>query len=298
MSVEEQQHQSSDVSAANVADGSKHLPSRIDEGKLGDHLRSISSPAHVELAISEGTSYGKHPLVKRSDQPWAIVDCNDDTASPVPASAEELTIVEQEARGHSKSKGVLPYVEAGSATKLEISVECPADEKPLGQSSSPATKPAGKSSHGRAPESAVGKAQDPGRKGKEDPSLLPGKIDPVGDMECRVCHANLCIQSDCGDAMELGCACKDDLAVVHRRCAEAWFKIKGNRICEVCGVNAANIVGLKDVEFMNRLQAADPNRLERANPRWWNRMPICNLFISLIIAAILLPWLFHVDLFG
>ncbi|MCI13975.1 hypothetical protein A2U01_0035100, partial [Trifolium medium] len=27
----------------------------------------------------------------------------------------------------------------------------------------------------------------------------------------------------------LGCACKDELGIAHRHCAEAWFKIKGNR---------------------------------------------------------------------
>ncbi|GFY84541.1 RING/FYVE/PHD zinc finger superfamily protein [Actinidia rufa] len=30
-------------------------------------------------------------------------------------------------------------------------------------------------------------------------------------------------------SIELGCACKEDLAAAHKQCAEAWFKIKGNK---------------------------------------------------------------------
>jgi hypothetical protein len=32
-----------------------------------------------------------------------------------------------------------------------------------------------------------------------------------------------------GIPMELGCSCKEDLAAAHKHCAEAWFKIKGNK---------------------------------------------------------------------
>ncbi|KAL4386351.1 hypothetical protein GQ457_09G030190 [Hibiscus cannabinus] len=35
--------------------------------------------------------------------------------------------------------------------------------------------------------------------------------------------------------------CKDDLAAAHKHCAEAWFKIKGNRTCEICGSTARNV---------------------------------------------------------
>ncbi|GFS46257.1 hypothetical protein Acr_00g0101070 [Actinidia rufa] len=29
--------------------------------------------------------------------------------------------------------------------------------------------------------------------------------------------------------IQLGCRCKDELGIVHAHCAEAWFKLKGNR---------------------------------------------------------------------
>ena len=46
---------------------------------------------------------------------------------------------------------------------------------------------------------------------------------------CRVCYMSVDLNSISGEATKLGCACKDDLALVHRKCAEAWFKIKGDR---------------------------------------------------------------------
>uniref|UniRef100_A0A7N0TUC0 RING-CH-type domain-containing protein n=1 Tax=Kalanchoe fedtschenkoi TaxID=63787 RepID=A0A7N0TUC0_KALFE len=55
----------------------------------------------------------------------------------------------------------------------------------------------------------------------------------AGDVErdCRICHLSL-ESSDRADpdlAIVLGCSCKDDLAAAHKQCAEAWFKIKGNK---------------------------------------------------------------------
>lgn len=52
------------------------------------------------------------------------------------------------------------------------------------------------------------------------------------ERDCRICHLSL--QADdsgveSGGAIELGCSCKNDLAAAHQNCAEAWFKIKGNK---------------------------------------------------------------------
>ncbi|KAL0316362.1 UNVERIFIED_CONTAM: hypothetical protein Sradi_5514400 [Sesamum radiatum] len=51
-----------------------------------------------------------------------------------------------------------------------------------------------------------------------------------------------------GVAIELGCSCKDDLAAAHKHCAETWFKIKGNKTCEICNSVARNVVGPNDIE--------------------------------------------------
>lgn len=61
------------------------------------------------------------------------------------------------------------------------------------------------------------------------------------EMICRICHLasgqpleatavgtpNIADKST--GLIMLGCACKDELGIAHSHCAEAWFKIKGNR---------------------------------------------------------------------
>lgn len=48
--------------------------------------------------------------------------------------------------------------------------------------------------------------------------------------DCRICHLSFdATNQDSELPFELGCSCKDDLAAAHKHCAEAWFKIKGNK---------------------------------------------------------------------
>lgn len=50
------------------------------------------------------------------------------------------------------------------------------------------------------------------------------------ERDCRICHLSLdAPNQESGVPIELGCSCKDDLAAAHKQCAEAWFKIKGNK---------------------------------------------------------------------
>lgn len=60
-----------------------------------------------------------------------------------------------------------------------------------------------------------------------------------GETVCRVCH--LGFSSGNCESIVLGCACKQDLALCHRNCAEEWFKIRGNTVCEICGETAKNV---------------------------------------------------------
>ncbi|GMI71391.1 hypothetical protein HRI_000808400 [Hibiscus trionum] len=65
------------------------------------------------------------------------------------------------------------------------------------------------------------------------------------EKDCRICHLGLESNShESGVAIELGCSCKDDLAAAHKHCAEAWFKIRGNKTCEICNSTARNVVGV------------------------------------------------------
>ncbi|MBA0572276.1 hypothetical protein Golob_002629 [Gossypium lobatum] len=50
------------------------------------------------------------------------------------------------------------------------------------------------------------------------------------EKDCRICHLGLESNShEFGVPIQLGCSCKDDLAAAHKLCAEAWFKIRGNK---------------------------------------------------------------------
>ncbi|XP_072974161.1 uncharacterized protein [Typha angustifolia] len=48
--------------------------------------------------------------------------------------------------------------------------------------------------------------------------------------------------SQCEDALiDLGCSCKNDLALAHYACVLKWFISHGSTICEICGTLAKNI---------------------------------------------------------
>ncbi|KAE8669515.1 hypothetical protein F3Y22_tig00112231pilonHSYRG00140 [Hibiscus syriacus] len=82
------------------------------------------------------------------------------------------------------------------------------------------------------------------------------------DLEMGSCH-----QQDA--LIELGCSCKNDLALVHYACALKWFVSHGSTVCEICGNPAKHIrtsdfnkvvVSLKDYEALReRTASGDPN---------------------------------------
>lgn len=66
---------------------------------------------------------------------------------------------------------------------------------------------------------------------KVERELESCSIDVENERICRICHLSAEESGNKGvvDLMELGCGCKGELAVAHLPCAEAWFKVKGNR---------------------------------------------------------------------
>ncbi|GAB2277278.1 hypothetical protein Dimus_011986 [Dionaea muscipula] len=66
-------------------------------------------------------------------------------------------------------------------------------------------------------------------------------ISPEG--EIFICNTDIetgaCIHQDA--LIELGCCCKNDLALVHYACALKWFVNHGSTVCEICGYVATNI---------------------------------------------------------
>ncbi|KAI9198484.1 hypothetical protein LWI28_016662 [Acer negundo] len=132
-----------------------------------------------------------------------------------------------------------------------------------------------------------------------------------GERVCRICHLSseqlsetASANSVCTTTVELipiGCGCKDELGIAHIHCAEAWFKLKGNRSCEICGQIAKNISGVVDNRFMaewneQRIIGSGSNPSERREG-CWRGQPFCNFLMACLVIAFVLPWFFRVNMF-
>ncbi|KAG5029511.1 hypothetical protein AAZX31_05G148500 [Glycine max] len=134
-----------------------------------------------------------------------------------------------------------------------------------------------------------------------------------GEMICRICHlasGQPLEAADVGtassattntDLIQLGCACKDELGIVHSHCAEAWFKLKGNRLCEICGETAKNVSDVTDNGFIEewndtRFMDSD-NTSSRRFGGCWRGQPFCNFLMACLVIAFVLPWFFRVNMF-
>ncbi|EXB84049.1 hypothetical protein L484_005813 [Morus notabilis] len=128
-----------------------------------------------------------------------------------------------------------------------------------------------------------------------------------GERICRICHLSSDQSPDrrttttsVADLIHLGCGCKDDLSIAHYQCAEAWFKVKGNRMCEICGETAKNITGVGDIRFMEewneRFTRSGSMSSERSGG-CWRGQPFCNFLMACLVVAFVLPWFFRVNMF-
>uniref|UniRef100_A0A0D6R237 RING-CH-type domain-containing protein n=1 Tax=Araucaria cunninghamii TaxID=56994 RepID=A0A0D6R237_ARACU len=111
------------------------------------------------------------------------------------------------------------------------------------------------------------------------------------EKECRVCH--MAVEKNQQD-IELGCACKADLAVAHKHCAETWFRIKGDRTCEICGQTARNVVGMEDGEVVEQWNegsaTSSPATEERIS---WLGNRFLNFLLACVVFAFVISWLFR-----
>ncbi|KAL3826068.1 hypothetical protein ACJIZ3_022097 [Penstemon smallii] len=133
-------------------------------------------------------------------------------------------------------------------------------------------------------------------------------LDSVIERDCRICHLSLVRSSPgSGVAIELGCSCKDDLAAAHKQCAETWFKIKGNKTCEICNSIARNVVGPNDIEAL--LQASESTEAIAAstssstqvssaseNRSCLNGHRFLNFLLACMVFAFVISWLFHFNM--
>lgn len=56
---------------------------------------------------------------------------------------------------------------------------------------------------------------------------------------CRICIEPLTIHS--AGAVQLDCACRGDIGLVHRKCAARWFATKNSTVCDVCRRPVTNV---------------------------------------------------------
>ncbi|XP_030521606.1 uncharacterized protein LOC115734809 [Rhodamnia argentea] len=123
------------------------------------------------------------------------------------------------------------------------------------------------------------------------------------ERDCRICHLGLESNShESGVAIELGCACKDDLATAHKNCAETWFKIKGNKTCEICQSVARNVSGASEIEMTeqsNETHSATATSAVLApippseTQSFWHGHRLLNFLLACMVFAFVISWLFH-----
>lgn len=138
--------------------------------------------------------------------------------------------------------------------------------------------------------------------GNGETKLHVGKI----ERDCRICHLSLVSSGpESGVAIELGCSCKDDLAAAHRHCAEAWFKIKGNKTCEICNSIARNVVGPNDVESAQQMNESSavatsatsaPVSTTSEARTCLNGHRFLNFLLACMVFAFVISWLFHFNI--
>ncbi|BFG36307.1 hypothetical protein CerSpe_225810 [Prunus speciosa] len=123
------------------------------------------------------------------------------------------------------------------------------------------------------------------------------------ERDCRICQLGLESNShESGVPIELGCSCKDDLAAAHKHCADTWFKIKGNKTCEICQSVARNVVGPNDIEFTEQLSEANSASTTAAvsvpgpstdTQSFWHGHRFLNFLLACMVFAFVISWLFH-----
>ncbi|XP_024402943.1 uncharacterized protein [Physcomitrium patens] len=69
----------------------------------------------------------------------------------------------------------------------------------------------------------------------------PGRTISSWSTDSAAEHCRICQQRSEEPLIELGCACRGEMAKSHKSCIETWFKNKGTNKCEVCQCVAENI---------------------------------------------------------
>ncbi|TKW17740.1 hypothetical protein SEVIR_5G387800v4 [Setaria viridis] len=123
------------------------------------------------------------------------------------------------------------------------------------------------------------------------------------ERNCRICHLGLdSAAAESGAGIVLGCSCKNDLSRAHKQCAETWFKIRGNKICEICGSAACNVAGFSDMDFIEQWNESSSTAAAQATAseprRFWQGHRFLNFLLACMVFAFVISWLFHFNVPG
>ncbi|XP_062179828.1 uncharacterized protein LOC133884433 [Phragmites australis] len=121
------------------------------------------------------------------------------------------------------------------------------------------------------------------------------------EQNCRICHLGLeSAAAESGVGITLGCSCKGDLSYAHKQCADTWFKIRGNKICEICSSTACNV--FSDPEFSDQWSETNNIAAVQAPPaetrRFWQGHRFLNFLLACMLFAFVISWLFHFNVPG
>ncbi|KAK3135409.1 hypothetical protein QOZ80_5BG0418570 [Eleusine coracana subsp. coracana] len=123
------------------------------------------------------------------------------------------------------------------------------------------------------------------------------------ETNCRICHLGLeSAAAESGAGITLGCSCKGDLSYAHKQCADTWFKIRGNKICEICSATACNVVVLGDPELSDQWSETNNTATVQApqaeTRRFWQGHRFLNFLLACMVFAFVISWLFHFNVPG
>ncbi|CAN6467804.1 unnamed protein product [Victoria cruziana] len=109
---------------------------------------------------------------------------------------------------------------------------------------------------------------------------------PEDEAVCRICLIELSEVE--GNPLKMECSCKGDLALAHEECAVKWFRIRGNKLCDICGQEVQNLpVTLLRVQSSvennggQQQASGSPQASELEGHRYWHEMTILVLISTL-----------------
>nr|APT68165.1 E3 ubiquitin ligase [Grimmia pilifera] len=107
---------------------------------------------------------------------------------------------------------------------------------------------------------------------------------PEEEAVCRICFEELSEKH--GETFKMECSCRGEMALAHKDCALKWFSIKGNRTCDICGLEVCNLP-MTVVRQGNQPTAATgpANPLLETHTRWfsvWQDVPVLVMLSMLV----------------